>query len=326
MSKFPTDNGQDGDSEAQAGSVQASETPGTQPPAALDGDPVALARLLAQDAEDLGIDLDFTPASLPALDRLLADDRSLLAESPEATRQDDEKWVSLKIGAYLGEVIRRSIGGTWTQERDGAPALALFEHLAPTVRIVRGLLLDGCIAMPGGRLDSVVEYYRQADEAQRVWLDGMVRGSRVSLDELAAEMTDDKDLASWLISQARTCVKIARLEWDVVLDFSADSVGSVESVLGKIHTRFANAKVGERPAEGRIEATVKTWGVYVGEVLRREHGGKWCPDSEDGTAHLVVGGARVFPLAKVRKRLLNGPIDALPFYFRAVAKALQREA
>jgi hypothetical protein len=55
--------------------------------------------------------LDGSPASLPALDRYLA----LLA--PRSVRRDDsEPWITrtaVLVGAYVGEVLRESVGGEW---------------------------------------------------------------------------------------------------------------------------------------------------------------------------------------------------------------------
>jgi tellurite resistance protein len=53
-----------------------------------------------------GIELDFTPASLEALDRLLG-------SSPDAVFPEGER---TPLAVYLGEIIRRSVGAVWCED------------------------------------------------------------------------------------------------------------------------------------------------------------------------------------------------------------------
>jgi hypothetical protein len=68
-------------------------------------DPVALSKDAASVfGERLGVTLDYSPKSLKRLDRAIS--RYFRKEEPLPT-------TVLSLGAYLGEVIRRNIGGRW---------------------------------------------------------------------------------------------------------------------------------------------------------------------------------------------------------------------
>jgi len=90
--------------------------------------------------EQFGVDLDFSPESLKALDGALKqeylEDGSLDEEDIEA--------VSISLGAYIGEVVRRHIGGEW-QIADEPPSPRLvdvpgFDWLDPIGRVEKRLL------------------------------------------------------------------------------------------------------------------------------------------------------------------------------------------
>ncbi len=57
-------------------------------------------------------------------------------------------------------------------------------------------------------------------------------------------------------------------------------------------------------------------GAYLGEVVRRELGGKWNGDDNDPQAEVTVefqlpDGTRCWPVARTMKRFQNGPEDGL---------------
>ncbi|MBL8740776.1 MAG: hypothetical protein JNK04_06775 [Myxococcales bacterium] len=77
-------------------------------------DAVALARRS-------GVTLDFTEASLDAVDALLG---ALAGDDPQEPASDaayDSAWLSAKIyGAYVGQVAIRVMGGAWEAEEIGS--------------------------------------------------------------------------------------------------------------------------------------------------------------------------------------------------------------
>jgi hypothetical protein len=75
--------------------------------------------------------------------------------------------------------------------------------------------------------------------------------------------------------------------------------------------------------EAQIAEASTLWGIYAGEVIRRYYGGQW--SVVDGVADLALGGKNASPIAKVRKRIVNGPMDNLKYYFQSIMKVLSSQ-
>jgi hypothetical protein len=282
-----------------------------------------LARGFAAVATASGLALDFTPASLPAVDQLLARTREFLStEAPDERRQQDIN-ACIRMGAYVGEVLRRAEGGVWVRGSDGLPVVDLGSHLAPAAATVVGLFLHGRVDMPGGPVETLVAWYAVASTLSRESVEAPTRGGHRTLEDLAREMSDDPNLSAWLTTQVQLAVKTAQVKWATALDFTPASLDALEQVLAQLHDMLKTATPDERPSDKQIEGAASMWGAYVGEVFRRHCGGKWSVGSEHGL-QLEIDGAKVFPTSKVWKRIMNGPGDAIPFYFMAVTSQLSR--
>ena len=83
--------------------------------------PIQQAERFVRDLGARGVVLDYTPASLGRLETVLS--RQPPMAQPDAT-------FALLAGAYLGEVIRRNIGGQWYEQvpPDGTTALLVNEQ------------------------------------------------------------------------------------------------------------------------------------------------------------------------------------------------------
>jgi hypothetical protein len=276
----------------------------------------ALARQFAANLTSEGLTLDMTPASMAVLDRLLVATKKELASMPTGERNTFENHASLNIGAYVGEVLRLQEGGFWTKGRDGLPAVDLGWHIVPVMTAVLGFLTRGRVEMPGGPVETFAAYYRVASTLSREALEAIVRGPHATLEALEREMTDNSELARWLSGQAHLAVKTAKTRWNASLDFTPASLQIVENILAQLHDVLKTAPAAERPTDQQVETAAKMWGVYVGEVIRRHIAGKWA--LSDGVLQLELNTAQAFPLRKVQKRLIDGPGDAIPFYFHTL--------
>jgi hypothetical protein len=284
-----------------------------------------LARTFASVTTASGLGLDFTPASLPAVDKLLARSRTFFSKHPTDERRQHEVAACVRMGAYVGEVLRRAEGGVWVKTSDDLSAVDLGSHVAPVVGVVVALFLQGRVDMPGGPVETLVQWYAAATTASRDSVESTARGRHQTLEDLQREMSDDPELSAWLTNQLQIAVKTARMKWDLSLDFTPASLEALERVLEQLHDMLKTATPEERPTDEKIQAQASIWGAYVGEVFRRHRGGKWSFSSEFGL-HLVFEGkgGTVFPARKVWKRIVEGPGDAIPFYFHAVCNQLTR--
>ena len=282
----------------------------------------AIAHQFAASLAQQGVTLDFTSNSMLLIDGLVAATRHDLSKRAPADRKTQENMAALNIGAYVGDVLRRDLGGVWTAGDDGLPALDAGGVVAPVVGAVLSLLLHERVDMPGGPVSSLQAYVAAVSRAARTWLETVVRGRSDSLESLQREMSDQSELAAWLVNETALAVMTARTKWTLALDFTPKSLDGVEQVLGQLHEVMKSAPANDRPTEKQTEAAAVAWGVYVGEVIRRHYGGKWAISEPDGVLQLEIGSSRVFPVRKVQKRLVNGPGDAIPFYFTAMGSAL----
>jgi len=131
-----------------------------------------------------------------------------------------------------------------------------------------------------------------------------------------------------MTAYAQDAVHHAKASSDASLDYSPESIPHVEEVLEKLYAAMPRglfARVfGRGPSANDVATMCKMYGGYIGEVVRRAGGGEWIFDTEiapgERTICLRKGESRVFPPAKVHKRLTNGSEDNVWFYFQVLMK------
>lgn len=114
---------------------------------------------------------------------------------------------------------------------------------------------------------------------------------------------------------AKDAVNEAKLKFNLTLDYSPASVEHLESIVAAKYEEIQDHPI--LPIQ--MEAFSKLWGAYLGEVIRRQLGGKWRIAKHGPFAGLCVlqlgepgtNEGEICPLGKVYKRLLNGEEDNL---------------
>jgi hypothetical protein len=126
------------------------------------------------------------------------------------------------------------------------------------------------------------------------------------------------DLDAMMAGYAKAAADLAKGAFRQKLDFTADSIDSLDEIL---------VLVGESP-EMDLDFEVRLWGSYLGEVLRQRYAGSWemTPYPGGGVAVPAVElkGSRVFPLMKVYRRLTVGEEEDLTAFFAMVTERLGR--
>jgi hypothetical protein len=119
---------------------------------------------------------------------------------------------------------------------------------------------------------------------------------------------------------AQAAAELARSEFSQKLDFTSDSIDSLDDIL---------VRVGESP-ELDIDFEVRLWGSYLGEVLRRRYAGSWemtqYPGGIAAVPAVELRGSRLFPLMKVFRRLTEGEEEDLRAFFSMVTERLGKPA
>lgn len=114
-------------------------------------------------------------------------------------------------------------------------------------------------------------------------------------------------------------VDLAARNFDVTLDWSEGSIRQVEQMLGQLHDEMSRA----HPPEDAISTFAKAFGSYIGEVLRRHHGGEWGTITMDGQSLpglRQAGGGLIWPWGKAYKRLTNGAEDNVWHYYSVLIR------
>lgn len=124
---------------------------------------------------------------------------------------------------------------------------------------------------------------------------------------------------------AAEAVRLAREDHGMTLDFSAESVGRLETILA------ARSPVEQE----RLEDAARIWGGYFGEVFRRRWAAEWVmavypgqnaagtSGGEFAMPALDIGGSQVYPLLKVFRRMTLGIGEDLGAFYAKVAGALE---
>ncbi|HEY1172969.1 MAG TPA: hypothetical protein VGH19_16495 [Verrucomicrobiae bacterium] len=112
-------------------------------------------------------------------------------------------------------------------------------------------------------------------------------------------------------------VKWVKQDRSLTLNFSPDSIKIIEEELGRLH-KTRQIKDGDKGLLGLAIG----YGAYVGEVIRREHGGTWATDHPEAglkSYPLTLSNplVTIFPVNWCYKRLVNGENDNV--YFKATA-------
>jgi hypothetical protein len=112
-------------------------------------------------------------------------------------------------------------------------------------------------------------------------------------------------------------VDIAARNFGVKLDWSEASIRQVEKMLGQLHDGMSRAK----PPEDAVWTYAKTFGSYVGEVVRRQQGCVWGTIIMDGQSFPGLqqsNGGLIWPWSKVHQRLTNGAEDNVWHYYKVL--------
>lgn len=102
------------------------------------------------------------------------------------------------------------------------------------------------------------------------------------------------------------------------LDFSIESIDEIDAQIEEF--RCDDETVDSMPG------TMTTFGIYVGEVLRRKLGrGMWVEDTRLGPL-LAVDNIMLDPIGKCAKRLANGPEDSVRTFADVAVAMAERGA
>jgi Domain of unknown function (DUF3806) len=134
-------------------------------------------------------------------------------------------------------------------------------------------------------------------------------------------MPVDTKLAEDMETNARNAVELAKTRFQTTLDYGIDSLQVLESLFDRVEYAMPDPESKET-----VGLLTRLLGSYLGEVIRRKHGGEWIiwTDKHGKTMALQVGDATIFTHNKVKKRLERGPQHNIWNYYQEVLGSLPK--
>jgi hypothetical protein len=137
---------------------------------------------------------------------------------------------------------------------------------------------------------------------------------------MAEAFQADPQVAEVAEASSLDAVDLAARSFGITLNWSDESVRQVEEMLGRLHDEMAQAQ----PPEEAIWTFAKAFGSYVGEVLRRHHGGEWGMvrmGEESFPGVQQPGGRLCWPWGRAYKRIVEGPESNMWHYYQLLIAA-----
>ena len=138
------------------------------------------------------------------------------------------------------------------------------------------------------------------------------------------------DITTTMAAFAKAAVQFAA-GFKKNLDYSEGSIQLVETICASLYEdipkNFFTRLIQSGPSENKISQMAQMLGAYVGEVIIKHYGGNWALEdvgSQGKTIVLNTGEIKIFPVAKLYKRLKNGAEDNVYHYYQVVTKDLVR--
>jgi hypothetical protein len=236
-----------------------------------------------------GIDLDFSPPSLIALDRVLME---LVATLP---REDIEPTVVL-LGSYLGEVLLQAGGGRWEtgdvftgpglrgiggKEITVSPFYVIRKAFTKFEEHVIAKYWNDVVSKAANAPDLEDSAGFTAPPAEPLKMLPLKKGAGNS----NGEGPTDIELMEVIPQETKKFVEILKTDLGIELDYSISSLKFLDHYL-----RSLNDKLQKEGSMGERRVFVYLAGNYLGEVLRRAYGGKWVYVPQHQTTGLVLKG------------------------------------
>lgn len=130
-------------------------------------------------------------------------------------------------------------------------------------------------------------------------------------------------ISEMMENYAAEAVRLAH-DFGSELDYSERSLAVLEDILDRLSAKLAKPGTAgvKDSAQEQIETASRIWGAYFGETIRRLWGGDWGVETYPGTVAPVIsvdiGGAKLFPVMKVHRRLSQGESENVWKFYQMV--------
>ena len=129
-----------------------------------------------------------------------------------------------------------------------------------------------------------------------------------------------------MAAYAQDAVEAARINFKVELDYSLNSIRSLDQILEIQHRDIPlgwRKLISRGPNKATLQTFANIWGGYLGEVLRQRWSGEWLIPGDGpfkGAISLVIAGMTLSPTSRAYRRLIHGDEDSLWSYVAFVQR------
>jgi len=248
--------------------------------------------------------LNYSVASFQDLDSIIDYFRKQIPKEFSSKQQQDVfTGAILKWGAYFGEALRRLHGGRWI---DGVVPILMIRRLGvQPFHLVGSMITGKTMRVAKSDVATTGEYYTTLKPVLGEAMGTLLRGSQSDERALATTMSADPAVAASLLLWLEDALTCVYAELSLVLDFSPESLETVDTVLDEFRSRARNE---QQRVEFQDAQLCLMFGVYLGECMRRSLGGRWANVQTRGTniPLLQIGSNHFSPLSLLRTRLDGG--------------------
>ena len=117
---------------------------------------------------------------------------------------------------------------------------------------------------------------------------------------------------------AEYAINLAKQKYGQTLDYSENSLESLDSLIGMAHEYFKRSPKDSNKFNDNFEKTILMWGSFLGELIRGNCGGNWIV--EKSGIFLSIDNFTVNSFEQVRAQIVNGSLYSqnADIYFRSI--------
>jgi hypothetical protein len=136
---------------------------------------------------------------------------------------------------------------------------------------------------------------------------------KILVKRIGYQMSNTSDVNTRMQQSAEYAVTVALQKFGYSLDYSENSLATLESLLKLAHEQNNSHGISEEA----ILKTARVWGSYLGEIIRHKWGGDWVVIGKD--INLVINGKGYSPIRQVYQRIKNGQQFDITAYYADIA-------
>lgn len=125
-----------------------------------------------------------------------------------------------------------------------------------------------------------------------------------------------------ILTASEFTVVAAKKELGKTLDYSIDSLGDLEALIQHVKSHFLKLKMEGKLTEQAVQSASISIGGYLGEVIRRHHGGTWIAKNAMMKV-LIINDQEFSPILYIYQRLIKNSDDSLENYWSEINQKLQ---